>query len=257
MPLLLRESLGLCLVTALSPIGCSAGTGTSTGASGSGAAAGFGGVFGSGGGVASGGASVAPPGSGGAASAAGGAAPGSGGASGSGGLITTVVGTGGSPYDPSVTFDWPESSGDAGAASHCKAGHYVGTFQCNYVAAGSVDGSAGFPLNGPIDMHLDQGTSGEFLTVSGGKLTGATGLAIVFNADVVGQLDCGSGAFTGSLQNGVYNFFIFPGGNFAGPFNGTFHSGATPTLSGTWQLQTGGSNTGSCNGTWTVSWSAT
>lgn len=102
-----------------------------TGAAGSDPSAGRGG--GSGSGATTGGAgNVALAGNGGAAGAA----------------AVAASGNGGNPSG--ITFDWPETV--PGAAKPCKAGHYVGTFVCQYQPAGTPDGSTGgFPISGPID----------------------------------------------------------------------------------------------------------
>ena len=198
---------------------------------------------------------------------AGGAAPGIGGAqSGNGGATdagsSTVnggassTGTGG---DTSVVFDWPETI--PGQAKPCKAGHYTGTFACNYQPAGTPDGSAGgLPITGPIDFTLQQSQNGEFLEVSGGTLDGLALLAIHFKATIVGKLSCSTGAFAGNLENGSYAIDPFPaGGTFVGPMSG-FSSSTPPCtgicLSGNWALhETGAAGTnhiGTCAGTWTA-----
>lgn len=158
-----------------------------------------------------------------------------------------------------ITFDWPETV--PGAAKPCKAGHYVGTFVCQYQAAGTPDGSTGgFPISGPIDFTLAAALNGEFLEVSGGSLDGLALIAIHFKAEISGKLDCGTAVFDGSLVNGSYAIDPFPaGGTFNGPMNGMSTSNAPCTgicLGGSWALhETGAAGTnhiGTCAGTWTA-----
>jgi hypothetical protein len=197
----------------------------------------------------------------GAAGSVGAGARGSGGApgaqNGTGGFIST--GTGGTaPYSTGdagkIVFSWPEST-SAGPATSCKAGHYVGTFECNYRAAGTPDSSAPFLVNGPVDMTLNQSQSGEFLEVSGGTLTGAAVLIISFTANVIGKLNCSTGMFDGSLTNGVYGFPGLPAGKFAGPMRATYSATGPALINGTWELQQqSAGSAGSCVGTWTAKW---
>jgi hypothetical protein len=151
------------------------------------------------------------------------------------------------PYDPSVTFDWPE--GTVGE-KRCQAGHYVGTYTCT-VTYGDAGGFS-YPLSGPVDLVLAQSANGEFLTVNGGTLKSAAGI-IAADAKVVGQLDCGSGTFTGTLQDGSLSIPPFPpGGTFGGDLSAQFVS-AGPKLDGTWALAGGAQFAGyGCTGAWTV-----
>src|SRR5207247_2345531 len=97
--------------------------------------------------------------------------------------------------------------------------------------------------------------NGEFLTVSGGTLTGAAVLLITFTANVVGTLDCATGVFDGGLTNGVYGFPGLPAGQFQGPMHATYSASGPALINGTWELQQqGGGSQGSCIGTWTATW---
>jgi hypothetical protein len=204
---------------------------------------------------------VPPSGGGGSNGSPGGASNG-GAPSSRGGTAGTGVGNpiaqGGAGGDSSgVSFDWPETI--PGQGKPCKAGHYVGTFECTYKPAGTPDGSAGgLPITGPIDFKLQQAQNGEFLEVSGGTLDGLALIAIHFKAEISGKLVCGTGAFDGTLVNGSYAIDPFPaGGTFNGPMNG-FSTNTPPCagtcLSGTWALhETGAAGTGhigTCPGTW-------
>jgi hypothetical protein len=167
----------------------------------------------------------------------------SGGASGSGAL----------PHDPSL-FAWPEGNPDASAGGTlCKAGHYVGSYSCNVEYA---DAGINYPLTGPVDLVLQQSQSGEFLAVSGGTLKAATG-ALAADATVVGQLDCQSGAFSATLQNGTLALVPFPPGDgFGGTLTGTFDANG-PEITGSWTLIGRGPFVGyKCKGPWTLTWQA-
>jgi hypothetical protein len=179
--------------------------------------------------------------------------------SGSGGIMQLpTVQTGGSPSGAS--FDWPES--DGGSAQNCKAGRYLGTFTCTYRLAttpGTPD-AGGLLITGPVELTLAQSQDGEFLEVSGGTLDGLALIAIHFKAGIRGKLDCSSGVFQGTLENGSYAVDPFPaGGTFTGPMTAstTMSPPCSGTcLNGTWALnETGAAGTnhiGTCAGTWTA-----
>lgn len=164
---------------------------------------------------------------------------------------TTAQGSGGAPgRDPSL-FRWPEASADGGAALLCKAGHYVGTYNCNVSGPGIEAGT--YPLSGPVDLRLAQAQSGEFLSVSGGTLTSAAGF-LGMSATVTGTLNCQTGAFSGTLTNGTLTFLILPAGTFAGDLSASFVSSG-PKLDGSWTLVGQGTTAGySCAGPWTATW---
>jgi hypothetical protein len=226
------------------------------------------------------GASSAPPGSG--ASGPGGVAnymPGSGGApTASGGNPGVAPASGGAPtgaggaaiisapiseYDARVGFDWPESVSDGGPL--CKAGHYVGTFTCNFVPA-LADGGAPppgspttpFPVTGPVELILTESQNGEFLEVSGGTLNGAAFIAITFTGKISGKLDCQSKQFTGTVSDGSFGIQPFPpGGYFQGPTSATYSATGPALVNGSWQFAVQnpqGAPYGTCDGTWTVTY---
>jgi hypothetical protein len=244
-----------CAVTVL-PLACSARDSTSgfgNHASAGGAAPATGGVISDG----SGGATMTP-GSGGASSAlgTGGVAHPTPSAPSAGGGIMMIPSAETGGASSGVSFDWPES--DGGKAQNCKAGHYVGTFSCTYQFA-MTDGG-GIPITGPVELTLSQSQDGEFLEVSGGTLDGHALIAIHFTADIHGKLDCSTGVFQGTLENGSYAVDPFPSG---GTFNGPLTASTTMTppcsgtcLNGTWALhETGAAGTnhiGTCAGTWTA-----
>lgn len=186
------------------------------------------------------------------------------GATGMGGMVTYVTGgaTGQAPggsssvRDPSL-FSWPEANPDGSTVARCQAGHYVGTYSCDVTGNGlGVDGGVPYHLTGPVDLRLEQSQAGELLSVSGGTLKSAAGL-LTLDASLVGALNCGTGAFSGTLQNGTLSIWPFPpGGTFAGSLSATFVSSG-PKLDGSWTLVGEGQFTGySCTGPWTATWQA-
>jgi hypothetical protein len=200
------------------------------------------------GGAASGGAPVAAPSSGGAGGGAGG---------------VTIVAPPISEYDARVTFDWPESVGDGGATK-CRAGHYVGTFTCNFTPS-QADGGAlpgmpatPFPVTGPVELVLTESQNGEFLEVSGGTMSGSAFIAITFTAKISGKLDCQTNQFDGIVTNGSYCIQPFPpGGSFEGPTKATYSSTGPALTNGTWLFSVKtpqGASYGTCEGTWTATY---
>jgi hypothetical protein len=169
----------------------------------------------------------------------------------SGGTTSTVDASGEPAHDPAL-FNWPESTADGGTGTHCKAGHYVGTYNCN-IEWGDA-GAFSYPLSGPVDLRLEEAQSGEFLSVSGGTLTSAVGI-VSLDSQLIGTLNCQTGEFTGTLQNGTFAIQPFPpGGTFDGHLNANFAS-AGPKLDGTWTLRGGGQfSASSCSGPWNATW---
>lgn len=128
----------------------------------------------------------------------------------------------------------------AGAVSggSCQPGHYVGSFDGTYNSAAWGNGSAALSiaavpsLGRPgLEFWLERSTTGECppgsefcadFTVKGGKIRGFANpfsdgdqssnptedlfaLAIRFEIDFGGELDCARGQFRGLLQNGCYD----------------------------------------------------
>jgi hypothetical protein len=200
----------------------------------------------------------------------------SGGASSSGGVPSGTAGTGGagaggvtvvarpiSEYDPRVVFDWPESFGDGGLAK-CQAGHYVGTFNCNFVPSladgGTIPGQPAqpFPVTGPVELVLTESQNGEFLEISGGTLNGGALIAITFTGKVSGKLDCQTKQLTGMVTDGSYGIPPFPpGGYFQGPATATYSDTGPALVNGSWRfmvLNTMGATFGNCDCSWTVTY---
>jgi hypothetical protein len=166
---------------------------------------------------------------------------------------------GAASHDPTL-FAWPESNADGGSDLLCKPGHYVGTYTCTirppaqYIALFG-DAAVTYKINGPVDLTLDKGQDGEFLTVSGGTLKSTAGGFLALDATVVGKLDCQTGTFTGTLENGTVSIPPFPsGGSFSGPLAASF-SPSGPALNGNWTLIGGTTFQGtSCTGPWNATY---
>jgi hypothetical protein len=171
--------------------------------------------------------------------------------SGAGGAPSAGGASGAPAHDPTL-FDWPEGNPDAGPGTSCQAGHYVGTYACNvkYADAGV------YQLTGPVDLRLDESQNGEFLSVSGGTLKSTAGI-LALDATLVGKLNCQTGEFSGTLQNGTLSIPPFPpGGTFAGNLSAQFSSDG-PRLVGSWTLIGEGVFAGySCTSPWTAVWQA-
>ena len=186
-----------------------------------------------------------------------------------GGSAGTSTGGAGSPiappplseYDAHVAFDWPEAIGDGGAT--CKAGHYKGTFQCNFVPSladgGTAPGtpSAPFTVTGPVELVLTESQNGEFLEVSGGTLNGST-FIITFTAKISGKLDCQTNQFAGMVSDGQYGIQPFPpGGSFSGPTSATYSASGPALVNGSWLFaakDAQGNLLGNCPGTWSATY---
>jgi hypothetical protein len=177
----------------------------------------------------------------------------------SGGGDTATGSSGSVAHDPKL-FAWPEGVGvdGGGGGGLCRAGHYVGTYSCTVHGAPPVAGEppdAGpviYSLQGPVDMVLQQGQSGEFLSVSGGTLNSAAGF-LAMQATIDGTLNCQNGAFDGTLLHGSLNGLPEA---FGGKMQSTF-SASGPTLTGRWQLFGEGLVQGySCAGPWSAKWQA-
>lgn len=161
--------------------------------------------------------------------------------------------SGGAPPQDPNSFDWPEATADGGAARLCKPGHYVGTYQCTVTGPMGAP-AVGLPLTGPVDLRLSQAQEGEFLVVSGGTLKTSAGV-LQLDAGVIGKLNCQTGKFEGTLENGQLSVPPFPpGGTVGGTLVGAFVP-ATPALEGTWDLEAGTAFPGyGCEGPWTITW---
>jgi hypothetical protein len=126
-------------------------------------------------------------------------------------------------------------AGAATGANGCAAGHYVGSFDGTYNSAAWGNGSVPLKIEAVpsmgrpgLEFWLEQTTQdcagAEFcpdFTVKGGKIRGFANpfsdgrssqgsnngfaIAITFEIDFGGDLDCSTGQFRGLLQNGCYD----------------------------------------------------
>jgi hypothetical protein len=138
-----------------------------------------------------------------------------------------------------------DASGGPVGASNCQPGTYTGTFKTHVVNdAGGLLGlfSAFFSLDwdGSITVTL-QGTAttqqnGEFsyttLTIApGATMSGTDTYGGHFSATLSGQLDCTTGAFTGTISNGSYVYQGDAGSvSMDGTFSATYSAGSPPSL---------------------------
>ncbi|HVU03615.1 MAG TPA: hypothetical protein VHE30_17775 [Polyangiaceae bacterium] len=181
------------------------------------------------------------------ASAAGGADSGGSGTSGdtgSGGATVIPADAGSSyPYDPSVSFDWPETV----TQGPCLPGTYEGTFTCK------LDFFAGIfvsDITGPVNFTLAESASGEFLEIKDGTLAGTANTTIKFTSPLSGKLDCSNNTFHADATAGTYSDAAFINGTFTGGLDAKLDR-ATQILTGTWALTPSATST-PCAGSWTA-----
>ncbi len=107
-----------------------------------------------------------------------------------------------------VRFDWYRAPVSGGS---CEAGHYVGKFTGNYYTAISLLGAlpvsstdSAATLGGPIlpglEFTLNKKPGSEILAISGGKIRGTANGLYPFEIDLLGNLDCSTGKFTGTMD---------------------------------------------------------
>lgn len=172
----------------------------------------------------------------------------------------------------------PASNLAISAGGDCKAGHYVGTlggmyrtpvlfelsqdFETEDVAdlAGGPD-TPGFEFwlvasEGVAECSEDQEFCFDF-KVEGGLAKGMAAGTVPFEMQLVGELDCGAGAFVGELQNGKY---IFLGLEYfyEGTIEASFDSANDQFFDGTWAVSEpisvmAGGNAGG-DGEWYAGW---
>jgi hypothetical protein len=172
-----------------------------------------------------------------------------------------------SPFDLDAgpVFTTPDSA-PAGVTFDCKPGTYSGTFQTHVSSdAGGLLSLYSLNIMGTLSIAIvGQVTqmSGEIPTTTYAIAPGAqlTGVDQSFNgtyaADLVGQLDCGSKTFTGTLNNASYHLFLDAGVvPMDGTLTGTYDEGegGVPQLSGTMTLTSPNLPTLGAIGPWTAS----
>lgn len=157
---------------------------------------------------------------------------------------------------------------------HCEPGIYSGTFSCTFTGAASP-----FPVlvEGPVGFNLEVSERGadpgceEFcqdLVISSGssKLFGVAVGVIVFEAALEGGLDCATGEFRASVNDGQFGFpvpvdpnDVFgevtvaqpPIGHISGLLGGVHSGTSVQGIAGDWALDTLDFE-GSCPGPFTV-----
>jgi hypothetical protein len=162
--------------------------------------------------------------------------------------------TSGEMLDPSVRFEWPESSTATGSNDNCKAGSYVGTFTC--VFTDSSSGLIMIELTGPVSLTFVKSMDGEFLEISNGEFSALANLVIGARAKIQGKLDCNTlrldaVAVDGQWAIGDPTLPLVPGGELEGQISGSLDPN-TGQLSGQWTF--GDPAIGSCPGTWSVTY---
>jgi hypothetical protein len=93
--------------------------------------------------------------------------------------------------DPKATFEWTETLPGKGT---CKAGRYVGGFECTMTGLGGLPVS----ISGEIAFTLTGSPEEQSLTVEDGSLSG-----LFFSAGLSGNLDCRQDNFAGLSDDGM------------------------------------------------------
>jgi hypothetical protein len=225
---------------------------------------------------------------------AGGGGSGAAGASGYGGTAGSAgySGTGGTAGYAGTggTAGYSGVGGTAGTGpiviggGECKAGHYIGEFMGTYRSAAWGNGedvnalmvaSIDDPIAMTVGLEFWLEESGvecqpgeEFCggyTINGGKMRGnanAFGLAVPFDIDLTGDLDCNTGEFRGQLSNGSYLVFGYAKYTFAGTIIADYDSANSSFVNGEWDVMEDampnqpwppGANIGG-EGTWSAHW---
>lgn len=180
------------------------------------------------------------------------------------GTFTDVVAAGDGAVADAVGFDATEDTIAADVASDagtCKSGTYAGTFQCTFAFAsdaGVITSDAGdagsLMITGNVSFRLTQVADGGPSFTSSGTFSGAAGTFFEISAVVGGTLDCDTGAFQGSLTNGMYSGFLFLNRTFSSPLDSEYNAATFSFVDGTWLLTVPGE--GTCPGTWTASYAS-
>lgn len=162
------------------------------------------------------------------------------------------------------------SSTAGNAPGGCQPGHYVGSFDGTYNSAAWGNGSVPLSIEAVASMGrpglefwLEKSSTGECppgaefcadFTVKGGKIRGfanpfsdgsassggaaqdAFALAIRFEIDFGGELDCARGQFRGLLQNGCYDVatILF---RFEGTAPGNYDPATSSFTNGQWMVK--------------------
>ncbi|HEX7479278.1 MAG TPA: hypothetical protein VF331_15840 [Polyangiales bacterium] len=153
------------------------------------------------------------------------------------------TGTVGDPLANSspVRFAWLRTTPTGGS---CEAGHYVGKFDGTYNAAfglglpvaatDSTDLATGKVLPG-LEFTLNKKPGSEILAISGGKIRGTANGLFPFQIDLLGNLDCSTGKFTGTMD-GYYEFPLTVKNPFLGTVTADYNKITHQFINGTWTL---------------------
>ena len=167
--------------------------------------------------------------------------------------------------DAGPIFTTPDSA-PPGVTFDCKPGTYSGTFETHVSSdAGGLLALYSLNIKGTISIaivgQVMQG-AGEIPTTTYSIAPGAqlTGVDQSFNgtyaADLSGQLDCATGTFTGTVNDGAYHLFLDAGVvPLEGSLTGTYDEGegGVPQLSGTMMLTSPNLPSLGAVGPWTAS----
>ena len=119
--------------------------------------------------------------------------------------------------DPTVSFVWKPKSTNAVI---CKAGSYAGNFQCT-----RSDQNATL-VSGQVSITVVPLPEAQQLSVMDGLLRDFAG-GLVFNARVLGTIDCSADTFTGVTVDGMGVESTDAGSSFVS-FDATFDGGLSP-----------------------------
>ncbi len=128
-------------------------------------------------------------------------------------------------------FEWQRTMPSGGS---CKAGHYEGTFDGNYVPAITF-GFGTTEITGTISFDLEETGSGEIFEINSGYLTGWALDLFPFEGEITGTLDCATGFADGFLRNCSYIFFGLPA-FFEGPALGLYDKFNHVFVEGVWAV---------------------
>jgi hypothetical protein len=128
-------------------------------------------------------------------------------------------------------FDWSRTVPSGGS---CKAGHYEGDFEGEYIPSFSF-GFAVSNVSGTMGFDLVETGKGEFLEISGGHMAGVAEDYIPFEGDIVGTVDCAAGYTDAYLRNCYYLMVIVPT-SFEGPLLAHYDKINHAFINGVWSV---------------------
>ncbi len=148
-----------------------------------------------------------------------------------------------------------EQDDESAEPAVCKEGAYEGMFACNYemFPEGGVPlgGLVSVPAAGKIKLSLRRSVLGEFYEVTQGEFSGDASGVVVFQAQLSGELNCQSGAFTGMLSEGKAISLGVLEYDFGGPLAAHYDHANAELVEGSWSL-TVAQTAGACIGTWSA-----